>query len=255
MRFESFEEASARMPGWFDAKERVDVFRENERGLVDSAMQSLRFPHAPLGRHCHFCPKGFTRPKEAVLVFFGAAKLADKDSAVLRYPMYYARGLLTHLECGPDVGYNIHLNHIVEPGDRAEREGTDDLLGWMRHLAEKNWGADVEADLRAAHELAVLLSKGNAVVTSREAALAYRALSISSNSRTAAPSLRAHVLERDHFRCRRCGAIGGEAQLVVDHVVPFSAGGLTELKNLQTLCRECNAGKAARAPHPHDLRT
>lgn len=67
--------------------------------------------------------------------------------------------------------------------------------------------------------------------------------------------MRSYVLERDGFRCRRCGACASDgATLVVDHIVPYSVGGKTEEPNLQTLCQSCNAGKSDRAPHEHDLR-
>lgn len=67
--------------------------------------------------------------------------------------------------------------------------------------------------------------------------------------------LRARVLERDRFRCRRCGATSDEARLVIDHIVPVAQGGLNEFQNLQALCRPCNAGKRDRTPHPLDFRS
>lgn len=73
-------------------------------------------------------------------------------------------------------------------------------------------------------------------------------------TRIAPPSVRAQVLERDGFRCRRCGT-GTQfgARLVIDHIHPFSKGGKTKIENLQTLCVECNAGKRDRLPTSHDL--
>lgn len=56
-------------------------------------------------------------------------------------------------------------------------------------------------------------------------------------------SLRYDVLRRDGFKCRSCGANGGESQLEIDHITPVSRGGLTELDNLQALCFGCNRGK------------
>ena len=62
------------------------------------------------------------------------------------------------------------------------------------------------------------------------------------------PKLRFEVLKRDGYRCRVCGRSRSEgAQLEVDHIVPVSKGGKTIMSNLQTLCRECNRGKAARS--------
>jgi hypothetical protein len=63
------------------------------------------------------------------------------------------------------------------------------------------------------------------------------------------PSLRLrwHVLERDRFTCRACGAspaLTPGVDLHVDHVVAWSKGGETVLENLQTLCSVCNLGKS-----------
>ena len=55
--------------------------------------------------------------------------------------------------------------------------------------------------------------------------------------------LRWAVWERDNFTCRQCGL---RRELQVDHVVPVSKGGGTELSNLQTLCGTCNARKGAK---------
>ena len=61
---------------------------------------------------------------------------------------------------------------------------------------------------------------------------------------------RALIMERDGFRCRRCGAGPRDERLVIDHIVPLALG---DDDNLQTLCPPCNQGKGARPPHPHDL--
>jgi len=58
--------------------------------------------------------------------------------------------------------------------------------------------------------------------------------------------LRLAVLKRDSFRCVFCGrspAIHPGVVLHIDHKVPFSKGGDTTIKNLQTLCDKCNLGK------------
>ena len=58
--------------------------------------------------------------------------------------------------------------------------------------------------------------------------------------------LRYQVLARDR-RCLLCGATKDDTKLHVDHIVPWSQGGPTELDNLQTLCARCNLGKGNRA--------
>jgi Homing endonuclease associated repeat/HNH endonuclease len=63
------------------------------------------------------------------------------------------------------------------------------------------------------------------------------------------PSLRLrwYVLQRDRFTCCACGrspALTLGVELHVDHVIPWSKGGMTVLDNLQTLCSVCNLGKS-----------
>lgn len=58
--------------------------------------------------------------------------------------------------------------------------------------------------------------------------------------------LRYQVLNRDHHRCVICGASANDGvKLHVDHIIPVSKGGKTELSNLRTLCERCNLGKGA----------
>lgn len=58
------------------------------------------------------------------------------------------------------------------------------------------------------------------------------------------PKVRWQVLARDGFRCRYCGAQGGDAVLVVDHAYPVSRGGHNHMDNLITACEPCNQGKS-----------
>lgn len=67
-------------------------------------------------------------------------------------------------------------------------------------------------------------------------------------SRSIPPGLRFNVLERDEGICRLCGRGRRDGLcLHIDHITPFSLGGLTTLDNLQTLCAECNIGKSNRS--------
>jgi 5-methylcytosine-specific restriction endonuclease McrA len=56
-------------------------------------------------------------------------------------------------------------------------------------------------------------------------------------------SKRYAVMKKDGFQCVLCGSSGKEAKLEIDHIVPVSAGGGEEIKNLRTLCFNCNRGK------------
>lgn len=65
--------------------------------------------------------------------------------------------------------------------------------------------------------------------------------------RTVSLNTRVKVLSRDKFRCVFCGkspATDIGTQLHVDHIIPFSKGGLNSIENLQTLCEKCNLGKS-----------
>lgn len=62
-------------------------------------------------------------------------------------------------------------------------------------------------------------------------------------------ALRAYVKNKDGYKCCNCGnGIENEPNLLleIDHIIPLSKGGLTNLDNLQTLCWRCNRSKGAR---------
>lgn len=72
-------------------------------------------------------------------------------------------------------------------------------------------------------------------------------LSNSSSSRDPSLRLRYKILKRDNFSCVNCGASPAKhpsVELHIDHIIPWSKGGLTEISNLQTLCQKCNLGKS-----------
>lgn len=59
--------------------------------------------------------------------------------------------------------------------------------------------------------------------------------------------LRYQVLLRANSKCVRCGrGVKDGLKLHVDHRIPVSQGGLTELANLRVLCSDCNSGKGDR---------
>ena len=58
--------------------------------------------------------------------------------------------------------------------------------------------------------------------------------------------LRFKVMQRDHFKCCKCGrspATDPTVVLHVDHKYPWVKGGETTMENLETTCMECNLGK------------
>ena len=61
------------------------------------------------------------------------------------------------------------------------------------------------------------------------------------------PKLRMDILERDNFTCQLCGrTVQDGVKLEVDHKIPVSKGGTSDVDNLWTLCFDCNRGKSAR---------
>lgn len=60
-------------------------------------------------------------------------------------------------------------------------------------------------------------------------------------ARRPSKNLREKVFARDKYRCVVCGST---ENLTIDHRIPYSKGGTTEMSNLQTLCESCNQKKA-----------
>lgn len=62
------------------------------------------------------------------------------------------------------------------------------------------------------------------------------------------PKKRFAVLERDHHKCRYCGAgVTQAGELVIDHIKSLRDGGTDDIDNLAAACWECNAGKGGRS--------
>lgn len=59
------------------------------------------------------------------------------------------------------------------------------------------------------------------------------------------PKIRFEVLKRDNFTCQYCGAHGEGVVLEVDHIIPISKGGTSDIGNLITACFDCNRGKGS----------
>ena len=70
---------------------------------------------------------------------------------------------------------------------------------------------------------------------------------ITKKSRDPSLRVRYRVLTRDNYSCKLCGNSPAKdlgIKLHIDHVVPWSKGGETNIENLQTLCDRCNLGKS-----------
>jgi hypothetical protein len=53
------------------------------------------------------------------------------------------------------------------------------------------------------------------------------------------------IVRRDNQTCQICGKILKDAEIKIDHIIPFSKGGPTEESNLRVLCEDCNRKKGA----------
>ena len=51
------------------------------------------------------------------------------------------------------------------------------------------------------------------------------------------------LLRKYKFSCLKCGQHEPRIVLVMDHIVPLSKGGTSDITNIQPLCQTCNASK------------
>ena len=87
------------------------------------------------------------------------------------------------------------------------------------------------------------------LVESKEEADEARGATITTEPRSLGLALRYKVLCRDRFCCQICGRSPAKdfgVELHVDHILPWSKGGLNTEDNLRVLCFDCNLGKGAK---------
>ena len=132
--------------------------------------------------------------------------------------------------------YHISLREILAP---------EDLLWKIHHLGKKAW-KDMTAARIAALVEAVAKHKGWPLYSHvpHKNQMPKACVNAAAERARLTPAMRYEVIRRDGHRCRCCGAsVSTGAVLHVDHIIPVSKGGVSELSNLQTLCSSCNAGK------------
>lgn len=79
---------------------------------------------------------------------------------------------------------------------------------------------------------------------------------VAEQRRKMSDKLRYEVMCRDGFRCQLCGVTQADGyKLHVDHIIPVSKGGKTEMSNLRTLCERCNMGKGDRIEKPPNVQS
>jgi len=55
---------------------------------------------------------------------------------------------------------------------------------------------------------------------------------------------RKRVWSRDNYKCTRCGRLLTLNKAHIDHIIPLSKGGKSNMKNLRTLCVACHATRS-----------
>ncbi len=131
--------------------------------------------------------------------------------------------------------------------DRLNRP--EDVLWLIHHLSEKTWKGMTVARIGLL-VASVAQKKGwpayDRVPLPHE--MPKPSFSVEAEREKMTPALRYQVLRRDGHRCRCCGSsVATGSVLHVDHIVPVSRGGETNIRNLQTLCSCCNFGKRDRS--------
>ncbi|MFA6185835.1 MAG: HNH endonuclease signature motif containing protein [Phycisphaerae bacterium] len=59
-------------------------------------------------------------------------------------------------------------------------------------------------------------------------------------------TIRRKVIARDKNTCRYCGKQLDKKEIHIDHIIPYTLGGRTELDNLVVACVKCNLKKSGR---------
>ena len=67
-------------------------------------------------------------------------------------------------------------------------------------------------------------------------------------------SIREDVYSRDDYTCQYCMKKPDRTVLSIDHVLPLALGGLDEITNYVTCCKECNRAKGELTPEEFAIR-
>ena len=134
----------------------------------------------------------------------------------------------------------IHLGRQPHTSDMVKPTSKFDLSVYKRRF--KSWRNALEAFITFVNENSENDSAALATLNSGT-----QIQPIKTVTRSAGWRMRFLVMKRDCFKCRQCGSspsTDNKVVLVIDHVIPYSKGGLTTVENLQTLCEMCNGGKS-----------
>lgn len=120
-------------------------------------------------------------------------------------------------------------------GDHTTAEITDAINAWIEHNARiKGWAMCP----RTTEPGVMYQAYKVGLVTRRQAERFHREFrKLMARQHYVNADLREAVLERDGRKCLLCGAT---EDLEMDHIIPLTMKGKTEIENLQTLCRRCH---------------
>jgi 5-methylcytosine-specific restriction endonuclease McrA len=216
----------------------------------DGELKEWRRPFLFGDLRCGYCLEPVKFPD-------ASAEIISHHDETISYPdeRVGVRAVLTHFGCGPGLGYSILLGELAS---ESQADSPCTFPSWIDHLRSKVWfTGDAAADLFEIHKMASRARQKRAAdvkaaENQRNMLRAGRTPGTSDNPRSISVRMRTFIFERDDFTCRRCGHKAPDVKLVVDHIVPVAKGGTGHAGNLQTLCRDCNAGKTDHDPHPHD---
>ena len=156
------------------------------------------------------------------------------------YPTHFHRDTL-HLNLAEDGAYRRLIDQYMLSG----RPLPNDDLSLCRLLGS------------SMNEWRVVAPKVRAMFKERNDGLHYSAASIEfvklwrikfSRRPSISDTLRMSVYERAHGLCVYCGVGLDSDGFHCDHIIPFSRGGKTNLKNLAASCSFCNLSKKDRTP-------
>jgi len=208
---------------------RVRITDEQVLSSVKEYAKSVNFRYFSTTEYGKW--KGKTAHVGTIIERFGSWK---KVLALLgieggRERKYTAEQLVDNLEnIWKQLGYPPGKRQIVKLG-----------LKISEHPYKIIWGS-----VRKACECLAAFHEGR---LSREKLL--KGTSLTCTRRAIPLNIRWIVLKRDKYKCVKCGkapSVSHGVELEVDHIRPIAKGGVNDIENLQTLCKDCNQGKKDR---------
>lgn len=129
--------------------------------------------------------------------------------------------------------------HLQRESERQKREQEKQRIADEKRRAYQNAERIRKAEQKRKQK------EAEAARAAKEAQMTEQRRYIAQQRRLVNDGVRYDVMMRDGFRCVLCGATQADGvKLHVDHIIPLSKGGTSEMSNLRTLCERCNIGKS-----------